>query len=279
MKIDLIGCKKTWEAKRILKELKKRKIHHGYVDPREISYIIEGDKIKLYNKNKPYKIPNVVFCRSGFTTTYIEEEGSLFLRILGLLDVKIVDPIHTVLGLKGKIISEAIFAKKNLPHAKTFYLKSEKLRKKLSFSPIVMKPYNGSQGRGIKKLGKIKSLPKEDVFFQELFPTKPKDTRVLVLGNKVIGAIVRQAKEGEWRSNVALGATTRPVKIDKKMEKLALDAAKSHNISFAGIDILTDDEGNSCVIEANRAPQFRGFMKATKIDVPKKIVDYLLSLK
>ena len=88
----------------------------------------------------------------------------------------------------------------------------------------------------------------------------------------------RTAKKGEWRSNFALGASIKKAKITKEQRKLALNAAKILNRTFAGVDIIIDKNRKNYVLEVNRAPQFKGFVKATKINVSEKIVDYLISI-
>lgn len=277
MKIDIIGAKLSWENKQLKKEIKKRGFDCDFVDPRKISYFFENNKLKLYLGNKLYKLPNAVLCRGGFISK-IENSGRMFVNTLNELGVKIIESPDAIYRDKDKLFFAMLFQKHKIPHPKTLYLKNSSLLKKIDFKPVVVKDLRGKQGIGIFKNEKLEKLPAENYFIQSLISNSHVDNRVFVVGNEVVGAIERRAgKKGEWRSNVSLGGKTKAVKVDEETRKLALKAVKACKYEVAGVDVLTDMNGTKYIIEVNRAPQFRGLMKATKINVPKKIIDYILS--
>ena len=100
------------------------------------------------------------------------------------------------------------------------------------------------------------------------------DYRVLVLGGEPLGAIMRSAVKGDWRSNVARGGKVEVVKLDEELSELAVKAAEVIGGEFMAIDIFHDDE-KYLVNEVNGVPEFKGFMEATKIDVAEKLGKYV----
>lgn len=108
------------------------------------------------------------------------------------------------------------------------------------------------------------------------------DYRVLVVGDRVLGAIHRRANTpGEFRNNVAIGnATVTPVHhMPTLWRNVALRACRACGVTVGGVDIvLRDNDPNQpLVLEVNVAPKFDAFQRATHIDVPRAIVRYLAS--
>ena len=94
------------------------------------------------------------------------------------------------------------------------------------------------------------------VLVQQLVPPTGSDLRVVVAGDRVVGAIHRLAAPGEWRTNVALGATRVPAEAPLEACELALAAARATSAVLAGVDLLaTPDEGFT-ILEVNGAVDF-----------------------
>jgi ribosomal protein S6--L-glutamate ligase len=91
---------------------------------------------------------------------------------------------------------------------------------------------------------------------QELVPPRSTDLRVIVSADEVIGAAVRIAAPGEWRTNVALGARSTPTSPPADACELALAATRRLGIDLAGVDLLRDEEG-WVVLEVNGAVEIR----------------------
>jgi RimK family alpha-L-glutamate ligase len=104
-----------------------------------------------------------------------------------------------------------------------------------------------------------------------------RDVRVLVLGERVVGAIERDAAPGEWRTNLAQGGTARPFRPDAVLERLALSAARAVGAHWAGIDLLPTPDG-PLVLEVNAVPGWKGLSAATGIDVAAQVLQELLRL-
>lgn len=158
----------------------------------------------------------------------------------------------------------------------------------LDIFPILIKATDFNKGKGVflvqstghaKRLinRKISGKKTRNYIIQEVV-NYVRDYRIVILGDKVLGAILRKPNGKEIRANIARGGTS--VKVDnvpKKLKKLALKAAKVLNVEIAGVDFLEDKKGNYYFLEANRAFGFEGFEKATDLDVTHEIFEYIKS--
>ena len=114
----------------------------------------------------------------------------------------------------------------------------------------------------------------QDIIIQEFIKeSKGKDIRAFVIGNRVVGAMRRQAKLGEFRSNIHRGGVGRPVQLSPEFEKAALMATRIMGLQVAGVDILEGKDGPK-VIEVNASPGFEGLEKATNKNVARQFIEY-----
>ena len=160
--------------------------------------------------------------------------------------------------------------------------------------PIILKGSGGDRGTRVFKANNLEELEKlvRDLrkteteegkrYMLQEYIENDGDFRVLVLGEKVLGVMKRSSgKKGEFRNNYSAGGTVEVADLPEEIKELAVKAAKVCGLSVAGVDVaFRDFDMKKPVIwEVNKGPQFKGFMKATGIDVPSEIVKYLVSLK
>jgi RimK family alpha-L-glutamate ligase len=151
---------------------------------------------------------------------------------------------------------------------------------------VIIKPIFGSMGHGLVRVSDpdvafrvTKSLEQiRAVFYvQRAVDHGGRDIRVFIAGGRVIGAIERLAPTGEWRTNIARGATARPFELPPEWARLALAAAAAMGAEYAGVDLLPSREGPVFVLEVNAIPGWQGLQRATGIDVAGAIVEHLIS--
>jgi glutathione synthase/RimK-type ligase-like ATP-grasp enzyme len=115
---------------------------------------------------------------------------------------------------------------------------------------------------------------------QEYIPNDG-DYRVLILGKKVLG-VMRRTRQlaGEFRNNYSAGGSVEIADLPEDIKQLAVKAAEVCGLSVAGVDVAFRDYDmkKPVIWEVNKGPQFKGFMKATGIDVPAEIVKFLANL-
>jgi len=103
-----------------------------------------------------------------------------------------------------------------------------------------------------------------------------------VLGKKVLGVMKRSSQnKDEFRNNYSAGGSVEVADLPEEIKQLAVRATEACGLAVAGVDVAFRDFDKSrpVIWEVNKGPQFKGFMEATGIDVPKEIVKYLVSLK
>ena len=102
------------------------------------------------------------------------------------------------------------------------------------------------------------------------------DVRAFVIGNKVVGAMKRQAQKGEFRSNLHRGGTASTIKLTRQERDTAREAAKVMGLRVAGVDLLQTDNGPK-VLEVNSSPGLEGIESSTGKDIAGLIIEHLES--
>jgi ribosomal protein S6--L-glutamate ligase len=101
------------------------------------------------------------------------------------------------------------------------------------------------------------------------------DIRCLVIDGKVVAAMKRQGKEGEFRSNLHRGGTAELVKLTPEERSTAVRASKIMGLNVCGVDILRSNHG-PVVMEVNSSPGLEGIENATGKDVAGMIINFLV---
>ena len=151
-------------------------------------------------------------------------------------------------------------------------------------APLVIKLLEGTQGRGVVLAETNKAAESVVDAFRELranFMVQEfireaggADIRCFVIGEKVVAAMKRQAKEGEFRSNLHRGGVASLVKITPEERSTAVRAARIMGLNVAGVDILRSNHG-SVVMEVNSSPGLQGIEAATNKDVAGMIISFI----
>jgi RimK family alpha-L-glutamate ligase len=148
---------------------------------------------------------------------------------------------------------------------------------------FITKPINGKKGREILKHSSIESIldtvQKSEIplITQPMIPNDG-DYRVWILKNKVIGVIKRSpTEEGEFRSNISLGGTSEIATLPDEALNMAIKSVAILDLDMAGVDIIQDIETKKYyIMEVNAAPQFKGFMATTGINLFEVITKYII---
>ena len=206
------------------------------------------------------------------------------------LGVKTINNYKAILIAGDKIFTLSALKKAGIPFPESVVAfnseAAEKAGELLGY-PVVDKPPIGSWGRLVTLVKDSQSLRSiiehRELYQSQLIKTHliqkyissgSRDLRILVLGEEVLGGIRRVAAEKDWRSNVARGGRAELIKVDKDLETISLKAAEVIGGEFIAIDLFEED-GQYLVNEVNGVPEFKGFMKVTGVNVPKKLAEYV----
>ncbi len=151
-------------------------------------------------------------------------------------------------------------------------------------APCIIKLLEGTQGLGVvlaENKNAAKSVLeafnglKARVIVQEFVKeAKGADIRAFVVDGRVVGAMKRQAKEGEFRSNLHRGGKANLIQLSRKEKAAAIKAARVLSLSIAGVDMLQSKRG-PLIIEVNSSPGLEGIEGATEVDIAGEIIQYI----
>ena len=176
---------------------------------------------------------------------------------------------HNYRFAQDKIKQTAIFKLLDIPHPRTrvYYGKHQKasIFNRFHFPFIAKIPRGSAMGRGVFLIQNQTDLDRylsldTPAYIQEYLPLD-RDIRVVVIGREVAHAYWRITAEGEFRSNVAAGASISLEAVPGKARSLALHTAKACRWNDVGIDICCHN-GNFFVLEANMKYGKEGFRAA-----------------
>ena len=197
------------------------------------------------------------------------EDGLWALERLEEAGVHVLNRPAALLRAHDKLLTARVLRHAALPHPRTTAIESHARPPDLDF-PVVLKPRFGSWGRDVQLCHDREELERalESLAFrawfrstgavaQELITPLGHDLRLVIAGGRVVGAAKRIAPPGEWRTNVALGASAVPTMPPPVATQLALAAAAESGLDLVGVDLLPTGPGNFCVIELNGAVDFR----------------------
>ena len=192
--------------------------------------------------------------------------------------IPVVNHPQSMLTARDKYGSLLILARAGLPVPRTVVTEDpyEALRLVESWGAAVIKPVSGTMGLGsflvtdtdtaYRVLSLIAAL-RQPIYVQEYVEKKGnQDIRVFVVGDEVVAAAYRVARPGSWKTNVAQGAVTKPAKVDRELEELAIKATRALGLCYAGVDVAERADGGYVIFEVNASPLWQGLYRATGVD-------------
>lgn len=283
--VILSSSPKLYSTKRLVEEAKNLGHKVEVIKPtRCFMEVSSGAPMVLYKK-KRLDYVDAVIPRIGAS---ISSYGMAIVRQFEMMGVYCLNSSNAIGRSRDKLRSMQILSQKELPLPKTSFAKSteqtEKLIELVGGAPTVVKLLEGSQGRGVVLAETKKASESLIDAFRELNANflvqefikdaNGSDIRCFVVGDKVVGTMMRQAKEGEFRSNIHRGGVGLNVKITAEERKVAIAAAKAMRLNKAGVDIIRSGSGPK-ILEVNSSPGLEGIETTTEKNIAVEIIKYV----
>lgn len=279
---DMEEAATRYNNRRLIEASYEFGLYPKLIDPRRVRVVHDGH-LQWLLQGKQVDPPDVAVVRSG---AKLGAEGRYLLEILDRLKVPILPSLRGYLAAHDKGASAAVLSAAGINTPKTMVVSSESslsdIEDYVGF-PCVIKRSLGSKGGEVTICDSPEHYPQViehlagegSILAQEYVKeSSGRDLRVLVVGEEVVGCIERSACAGEFRSNVATGASSKWLDAPKDAADLAIKAARELDVGIAGVDLLFGKAGFT-VCEVNTAPGFEAMEASSGKDIAKKIMKFV----
>ncbi|GJM29440.1 MAG: putative alpha-L-glutamate ligase [Cyclobacteriaceae bacterium] len=286
MKIVILSTNNNLYSTKRLVEAGVAKGHQvEVVDHLKCNLITEKQHPHISYMGRSLDDADAVIPRIGASVTFY---GSAVIRQFEMRDIFTAVQSQALMRSRDKLRSLQILARAGLGVPKSVFTNYgrdvNEVIKAVGGVPLVVKLLEGTQGLGVVLAENRKAAAsvieafnglKARIIVQEFIAeANGTDLRVLVVDGKVVGAMKRQAPEGEFRSNLHRGGSASIVTLSPEEEETAIRAANAMGLGVAGVDLLQSNRG-PLIIEVNSSPGLEGIETATGRDIASKIIEYL----
>ncbi|MDH3316960.1 MAG: 30S ribosomal protein S6--L-glutamate ligase [Gammaproteobacteria bacterium] len=286
MKIAILSRSKKLYSTRRLIEAGEQHGHDIHVYDTIKCYMdIASHRPSIHYKGHKLEEFEAVIPRIGASITFY---GAAVLRQFEMMGVY---PLNESVGItrsRDKLRSLQILARAGVGLPLTGFAHStddtQALIDLVNGAPLVVKLLEGTQGKGVvlaetyqaaeSLIDAFRNLDANFLVQEFIKEAGGADIRCFVIGDRVIAAMMRQAKEGEFRSNLHRGGTASKIKLTPEERSTAVRAASQMGLNVAGVDILRSNHG-PVVLEVNSSPGLEGIENATGLDVAGKIFEFI----
>ena len=286
MKIAILSRNaKLYSTARLIEAARKRGHRVRTLDPLRCYMRIVPNRLAIHYKGRELSGFDAVIPRVGASVTFY---GSAVVRQFEMMGTYVLNKSDGILRARDKLRCLQLLAEQGIGLPATVFGDNpddtQDLLRLLGRPPHVIKLVEGTQGTGVVLAEKLSSSRSVIEAFRGLYANfimqefvreaKGSDVRCFVVGGKVIAAMRRQAREGEFRSNLHRGGFAEAAKLSPAETETAIRAAAVMGLAVAGVDLLRSRRG-PVVLEVNSSPGLEGIEGATGVDVAGAIVDYV----
>ena len=274
-----------YSTRRLVEAAQKRKHQVEVIDPLKCDIIIEKRKPNIYYKGKYIVDTDAIIPRIGASVTFY---GTAVVRQFEMMGAFTTTESEALVRSRDKLRSMQLLSRAKIGLPKTVFTNYSRdvtgVIKHVGGAPLVIKLLEGTQGLGVV-LAETKNAAESvieafnglqaRVIVQEFIrESKGADIRAFVVDGHVVGAMKRQGKEGEFRSNLHRGGSAQVIELTDEEEIAAIKATKAMGLGVAGVDMLQSSRG-PLILEVNSSPGLEGIEAATGKDIAKSIIRYI----
>ena len=274
--VEVLASRIRFEEKRILDTLERRRIPHRVHDVRTL--VLAPERC-----GRPWAVAlnhELALTRARYAAAWLDRHG-----------VRAINDLAAIETCGDKVLTTMALARAGIRTPRTrvaLGVEAALVAAEELGYPVVLKPAVGSWGRLCARLRDRETAealldhrqalpnPQQHVhYLQEYVDGAERDIRVIVVGQRVLGAMQRRGRD--WRCNAARGARGVALQTSEELRLLALAAARAVDGDVVGVDLITDRNGAHHVLEVNHGVEFREFEAVTGVDVAGAIVDHAVA--
>lgn len=274
-----------YSTQRLVEAARQRKHTCEVIDPLKCDIIIEKKNPAILYKGRVLENVDAIIPRIGASVTFY---GTAVVRQFEMMKVFSVVESQALVRSRDKLRSLQVLSRAGLGMPKTVFSNYTKdvaeVIASVGGAPLVIKLLEGTQGLGVvlaetnnaaeSVIEAFHGLQARVIVQEFIKEAKGADIRAFIVDGNIAGAMKRQGKEGEFRSNLHRGGSAEIIQLTDEEENAALKAAKALGLGVCGVDMLQSARG-PLILEVNSSPGLEGIEAATKKDIAKSIIRYI----
>lgn len=274
-----------YSTNRLVVEGEQRGHEMEVIDPLKCDIIIEKEKPTIYYKDRYLDYVDAIIPRIGASVTFY---GCAVVRQFEMMGVFTIVTSDAILRSRDKLRSLQRLTKAGIGMPKTVFTNYSRdvveVIEHVGGTPVIIKLLEGTQGLGVvlaetknaaeSVLEAFNGLQARVIVQEYIKEAEGADIRALVVDGHVVGAMKRQGKEGEFRSNLHRGGSANIIKLNSDELKVAMKAARALKLPVCGVDMLQSSRG-PLLLEVNSTPGLEGIEKATGKNIARAIITFI----
>ena len=274
-----------YSTKRLIEAGKLRNHEIEVINHAKCDIVIEKKNPVIFYRGKKLDHSDAVIPRIGASVTFY---GTAVVRQFEMMHVFTTTESQALVRSRDKLRSLQVLSRAGLGLPKTIFTNYSKNVKEIveqaGGAPVIIKLLEGTQGIGVilaetKKAAEsvieaFNNLQARVIVQEFIKEAGGADIRAFIVDGHVVGAMKRQGKEGEFRSNLHRGGSATVIKLSDEEEIAALKAARAMGLGIAGVDMLQSSRG-PLILEVNSSPGLEGIELATGKDIASIIIKYI----
>ena len=286
MKIGILSRNSNlYSTKRLVEAAVDRGHEAHVIDHLKCTIEIEQNGPSLFYGGEYLLCFDAVVPRIGASVTFY---GTAVVRQFEMMNVFSAVGSRGIVHSRDKLRCLQVLSKEGIGLPKTVFTNYSKdvahVVDSAGGAPVVLKLLEGTQGLGVvlaenqnaaqSVLEAFNGLRARVIVQEFVKEAKGADIRAFVVDGEVVGAMKRQGKPGEFRSNLHRGGTSQIIELSVEEKYTAILAAKALGLGIAGVDMLQSERG-PLVLEVNSSPGLEGIEKTTHQNIADKIIQYI----
>lgn len=273
-----------YSTSRIVLAARARGHDVSVVDPLDFQIVVSRGRPSLFVGGAAIPRYDIVIPRIGASIT---NYGLAVVRQFDLMGVPVLNGAVAIARSRDKLRALQLLTRRSIDIPTTVCARSpagiDAALAQVGGCPAIVKLQQGTQGIGtmiaetsqaVHSLLETLWAMGQDIVLQEYVrESRGRDIRAIVVGGRVVAAMRRVAKPGEFRSNLHRGGSGNRAALPRAYRQAAVKAAKVMGLEVAGVDMLEAKSGPK-ILEINSSPGLEGIERATAIDVAGAVVEH-----